>query len=96
MFSQSKNHPVCEALELELVNGIRTTQAAQVKLQQDIVAAGGEVAAGANASSPRDGDGDGEDGDGCPTGDTMVVGEFSGLKKIRGEKKSVKIGGQEV
>lgn len=36
-----------KALELELVNGIRTTQAAQVKLQQDIVAAGGEVAAGA-------------------------------------------------
>ena len=87
---------MCEALELELVNGIRTTQAAQVKLQQDIVAAGGEVAAGAqNASSPRDGDGDGEDGAGCPKG-TPVVGEFWGLTNIRGEKKSVKIGGQEV
>mmetsp|Transcript_62005 Transcript_62005/g.101362 ORF Transcript_62005/g.101362 Transcript_62005/m.101362 type:complete len:707 (+) Transcript_62005:2-2122(+) len=39
-----------KALELELVNGIRTTQAAQVKLQQDIVAAGGEVAAAENAA----------------------------------------------
>lgn len=34
-----------KALELELVNGIRTTQAAQVKLQQDIVAAGGAAGA---------------------------------------------------
>eukprot|EP00434_Breviolum_minutum_P026968 symbB.v1.2.023843.t1/scaffold2213.1/size114990/4 len=38
-----------KALELELVNGIRTTQAAQVKLQQDIVAAGGQVATNAAA-----------------------------------------------
>jgi len=37
-----------KALELELVNGIRTTQAAQVKLQQDIVAAG-QVATNAAA-----------------------------------------------
>ncbi|CAJ1350423.1 unnamed protein product, partial [Effrenium voratum] len=34
-----------KALELELVEGIRTTQAAQAKLEQDILAAGGEVKA---------------------------------------------------
>ncbi|CAE7315747.1 Esyt3 [Symbiodinium natans] len=33
-----------KALELELVEGIRTTQAAQTKLEQDIVTAGGNVA----------------------------------------------------
>mmetsp|Transcript_36030 Transcript_36030/g.84268 ORF Transcript_36030/g.84268 Transcript_36030/m.84268 type:complete len:717 (+) Transcript_36030:27-2177(+) len=33
-----------KALELELVEGIRTTQAAQTKLEQDILASGGKVA----------------------------------------------------
>jgi len=42
-----------KALELELVEGIRTTQAAQAKLEQDILAAGGEVKANGAAFLQR-------------------------------------------
>ena len=41
--SREKESADFKAMELELLEGIRTTQAAQVKLQQDIVNAGGQV-----------------------------------------------------